>query len=293
MRSCWHWRSANCRVASGGRGAGRDADRRIMGASIDGNGGTHRRLPGFDLHLPARRAAAGEGGYRSSSSSRLPSALRRGRRMPTTHSARRRCESPPCSTRAASAWPSSRGRAPMPPSPSRHGRPARPGCPPGPARRRWRRACGRPGFSARHAELGRAPVLPRAHACRDQEGNDLGVGRRLLGHRRGGDSSTPAAHSRTFLPRSMRSARSRRRRSRPGSPIGCVKCTCRSGCCSAVPGTVPDRPSEEVRSLVAGLTALTIDTVAGAGHRLAEERPDKVVEALTDAQAEHATARLH
>jgi pimeloyl-ACP methyl ester carboxylesterase len=39
-------------------------------------------------------------------------------------------------------------------------------------------------------------------------------------------------------------------------------------------------PKDEVRMLVARLVALSIDTVPGAGHHLAEERPDRVVEAL-------------
>ena len=39
-------------------------------------------------------------------------------------------------------------------------------------------------------------------------------------------------------------------------------------------------PKDEVRMLTAGLLALTIDTVPGAGHHLAEERPDRVIEAL-------------
>ena len=39
-------------------------------------------------------------------------------------------------------------------------------------------------------------------------------------------------------------------------------------------------PADEVRLLSAGLPALTVDTVPGAGHHLAEERPDLVVEAL-------------
>ena len=39
-------------------------------------------------------------------------------------------------------------------------------------------------------------------------------------------------------------------------------------------------PTEELRMLAAKLPTLTIDTVAGAGHHLAEERPDIVVEAL-------------
>jgi pimeloyl-ACP methyl ester carboxylesterase len=44
-------------------------------------------------------------------------------------------------------------------------------------------------------------------------------------------------------------------------------------------------PDEEVRALVSGLATLTIDTVAGAGHHLAEERPDVVVQALAGAGA--------
>ena len=39
-------------------------------------------------------------------------------------------------------------------------------------------------------------------------------------------------------------------------------------------------PLDEVRMLVSRLVALSIDTVPGAGHHLAEERPDRVVEAL-------------
>ena len=39
-------------------------------------------------------------------------------------------------------------------------------------------------------------------------------------------------------------------------------------------------PKDEVRMLSAGLETLTIDTIPGAGHHLAEERPDRVVEAL-------------
>ncbi len=39
-------------------------------------------------------------------------------------------------------------------------------------------------------------------------------------------------------------------------------------------------PTDEVRMLVAGLVALSIDTVPGGGHHLAEERPDLVIEAL-------------
>jgi len=39
-------------------------------------------------------------------------------------------------------------------------------------------------------------------------------------------------------------------------------------------------PDDEVRLLAAGMPAMTIDTVPGAGHHLAEERPDLVVEAL-------------
>ena len=57
--------------------------------------------------------------------------------------------------------------------------------PPGPARRRWQRAGGRTGLPARDAELGGASVLPRPHTSRDQEGDDLGVGRCLVGDRRG------------------------------------------------------------------------------------------------------------
>ncbi len=40
-------------------------------------------------------------------------------------------------------------------------------------------------------------------------------------------------------------------------------------------------PPEEIRLLSAGLPEMTIDTVASAGHHLAEERPDRVIEALT------------
>lgn len=39
-------------------------------------------------------------------------------------------------------------------------------------------------------------------------------------------------------------------------------------------------PKDEVRMLSSGLAALTIDTVPGAGHHLAEERPDRVITAL-------------
>jgi pimeloyl-ACP methyl ester carboxylesterase len=39
-------------------------------------------------------------------------------------------------------------------------------------------------------------------------------------------------------------------------------------------------PDDEVRLLAAGMPAMRIDTVPGAGHHLAEERPDLVVEAL-------------
>lgn len=49
-------------------------------------------------------------------------------------------------------------------------------------------------------------------------------------------------------------------------------------------------PESEVRMLIAGLSALTVDTVVGAGHHLAEERPDRVIQALTGASPEHATA---
>jgi pimeloyl-ACP methyl ester carboxylesterase len=49
-------------------------------------------------------------------------------------------------------------------------------------------------------------------------------------------------------------------------------------------------PRDEVRMLVAGLVALSIDTVPGAGHHLAEERPDRVVAALIG--SERVAARL-
>ena len=39
---------------------------------------------------------------------------------------------------------------------------------------------------------------------------------------------------------------------------------------------------DEIRMLSAGLGALTVDTVPGAGHHLAEERPDRVIEALRE-----------
>ena len=44
-------------------------------------------------------------------------------------------------------------------------------------------------------------------------------------------------------------------------------------------------PAEEIRMLSVGLPGMTIDTVTGAGHHLAEERPDRVVEALIGASA--------
>ena len=44
-------------------------------------------------------------------------------------------------------------------------------------------------------------------------------------------------------------------------------------------------PADEVRMLATGLPEMTIDTVPGAGHHLAEERPDRVVEALIGAAA--------
>ena len=44
-------------------------------------------------------------------------------------------------------------------------------------------------------------------------------------------------------------------------------------------------PKDEVWMLSAGLAAMTIDTVAGAGHHLAEERPDRVIEALIGSPA--------
>ena len=49
-------------------------------------------------------------------------------------------------------------------------------------------------------------------------------------------------------------------------------------------------PTDEVRMLTVGLPAMTIDTVAGAGHHLAEERPDLVVEALTGTPMPDASA---
>ncbi len=51
-------------------------------------------------------------------------------------------------------------------------------------------------------------------------------------------------------------------------------------------------PKDEVRMLSAGLAALTIDTVPGAGHHLAEERPDRVVEALMGRPPAQSAARL-
>jgi pimeloyl-ACP methyl ester carboxylesterase len=39
-------------------------------------------------------------------------------------------------------------------------------------------------------------------------------------------------------------------------------------------------PDDEIRVLSDGLPSMTIDTVPGAGHHLAEERPERVVEAL-------------
>ena len=39
-------------------------------------------------------------------------------------------------------------------------------------------------------------------------------------------------------------------------------------------------PADEIRMLIQGLPGMTIDTLPGAGHHLAEERPDRVVAAL-------------
>lgn len=49
---------------------------------------------------------------------------------------------------------------------------------------------------------------------------------------------------------------------------------------------------DEVRLLVARLASLTVDTVAGAGHHLAEERPDRVIAALLGATLPRATAAV-
>ncbi len=49
-------------------------------------------------------------------------------------------------------------------------------------------------------------------------------------------------------------------------------------------------PTEEIRMLTVGLPGMTIDTVTGAGHHLAEERPDRVVEALTGTPMPDASA---
>ena len=49
-------------------------------------------------------------------------------------------------------------------------------------------------------------------------------------------------------------------------------------------------PAEEIRMLSVGLPGMTIETVTGAGHHLAEERPDRVVEALTGVPGPNAPA---
>ncbi len=51
-------------------------------------------------------------------------------------------------------------------------------------------------------------------------------------------------------------------------------------------------PEDQVRLLMARLSELTIETVPGAGHHLAEERPDRVVEALLGASVPGATAAV-